>query len=317
MSERIVYLNGEFVEESQAKVSIFDAGFRAGDGVYEVTRTFRHKTFRLREHLDRLYRSLRYTRIDCGLAMDQVEELSLDVLERNKGLLGENDDYAIWQVISRGLTGPLAGERRATVSIYCIPVDFTSFAPFYVEGLKLVTPSTRRTPPQSLEAKAKITNKMNHMVAMYEAKQVAPECMPLMLDIEGNVAETHMANFFFFSKGTLYTPSERNVLGGITRTAVLELAKELNMMTEEGSFTPHDVYSADEAFITGTSSSIMPAQSLNGVPIGDQVPGLQTLRLIEAWNRMVGLDIVEQGLTHLDPERQKALLPRWQKRRAA
>ena len=314
MSERIIYLNGNFVPESEAKVSIFDAGFRAGDGVYEATRTFNHKLFRLREHLNRLYGSLRYVRIDCGLKMEEMEQLSLEVLERNKGLLGEGDDYALWHVISRGLTGPIAGERRATVTIYCIPVEFKTFARGYIEGLKLVTPSTRRTPPQCLEAKAKITNKMNHIVATHEARQVAPDCMPLMLDIDGNIAETHMANFFFISNGKLCTPSDRNVLGGITRAALLELATELNMMTSEGDFTPHDVYNAEEAFISGTSSSIVPVRSLNGVAIGDQIPGPQTFRLIQAWNRKVGLDIVEQGLNHLDAKLRDALLPRWHER---
>ena len=123
MDEGIVYLNGEFVPESQAKVSVFDRGFNGGEGVYDVTRTFGHKPFKLKEHVQRLYRSLKYTRIDCGLSPDEMERLSLEVLERNMGFLDREDDFAIWQVISRGVfqsSITLKPARKPTVAIYCI-----------------------------------------------------------------------------------------------------------------------------------------------------------------------------------------------------
>src|SRR5215475_10207977 len=103
MQERTVYLNGAFVPESEAKVSVLDSGFNAGDGVYDVTRTFGHKPFRLREHTERLFRSLRYTRIDCGMSLDAMEKITFEVLERNTPLLLPNDDLALWQVVSRGV----------------------------------------------------------------------------------------------------------------------------------------------------------------------------------------------------------------------
>src|SRR5918998_1551430 len=117
MEETIVYLNGAFVPESQAKVSVLDSGFNAGDGVYDVTRTFRHKPFRLREHTQRLFRSLQYTRIDCGMSLEEMEKTTFEVLERNKQLLRENEDCALWQVVSRGVRS-MRGNRvsgRATV----------------------------------------------------------------------------------------------------------------------------------------------------------------------------------------------------------
>jgi branched-chain amino acid aminotransferase len=125
MDEGIVYLNGEFLPESQAKVSVFDRGFNGGEGVYDVTRTFGHKPFKLKEHIKRLYRSLKYTRIDCGLAPEEMERLSLEVLERNRHFLDREDDFAIWQVISRGVLQSsitLKPDRKPTVAIYCIPV---------------------------------------------------------------------------------------------------------------------------------------------------------------------------------------------------
>src|SRR4029453_10289426 len=150
MEERIVYLNGAFVPEGQAKVSVLDSGFNAGDGVYDVTGTFRHKPFKLREHTERLFRSLYYTRIDCGMSLEEMEKTTLEGVERNKTVLGENKDCALWQVVSPGLRSS-TGNRvsgRATVTVYSVIVNFPEFASFYVEGAPLAIPSTRRLPPQ-------------------------------------------------------------------------------------------------------------------------------------------------------------------------
>ena len=319
MTQRTVYLNGSFVPESEAKISILDSGFRAGDGVYDATRTFSHKLFKLREHLERLYRSLTYTRIDCGLSFDEIENISLEVVERNLSILNDDDEYTLWQVISRGVPGaaPRANGSGATVSIYCVPVDFKRFARNYLEGVELVTPSTRRIPPQCLEAKAKITNKMNHMVASFEAKHINPRSLPLMLDIDGNIAESAITNFFFVSGGRVCTPTNKNVLGGITRSNVLSLTRELGLELVEGDFTPYDVYNADEAFLTGTSGSIEPVRDLNGVAIGDAIPGPITVQLMKEWNELVGIDVVAQALRHLAGEESERLLSQWQNRKDA
>ena len=179
MVEKIVYLNGSFVSESDAKISVLDSGFNAGDGVYDVTRTFVHKPFRLRDHTARLFRSLRYTRIDCGLSADEMEKLTLEVLERNKPMLDKDEEVAIWQVVSRGMRSSRGNRTigNATVAIYCISIAFEEFARHYIGGVKLVIPSTRRIPPQCLEPKAKINNKMNHNMAIFEAKQVDPQLL--------------------------------------------------------------------------------------------------------------------------------------------
>jgi branched-chain amino acid aminotransferase len=309
--EAEVYLNGSFVPESEAKVSVFDRGFNGGEGVYDVTRSYRHKLFKLRDHVDRLYRSLRYTRIDCGIAPVDMQRLSIEVFERNRGFLGSEDDFAVWQVVSRGVHQQSVshkGDGRPSVAIYCLPVAFGSFARQYLDGAMLMTPSTRRIPPQSLEAKAKITNKMNHVIALHEAQMVNPRCVPLMLDIDGNISETHMANFFFVSRGRLYTPTERNVLGGVTRSTIMDLARDLGVDVEEGDFTPYDVYSADEAFTCSTSPTIVPVKSLNGVQIDGGIPGPLTLRLMKAWIELVGVDFVGQAIAHLpDRDKQQAL----------
>jgi len=319
MEKRIVYLNGAFVPESQAKVSVLDSGFNAGDGVYDVTRTFRHKPFKLREHTERLFRSLYYTRIDCGMSVEEMEKTTLEVLERNKPLLGENEDCALWQVVSRGVRSS-TGNRvsgRATVTVYSVIVNFPEFASFYVEGAPLVIPSTRRIPPQCLESKAKITNKMNHTMAAFEAKQVDPRAIPLMLDIDGNLSETSAHNFFLVIDGKLCTPTDRNVLGGITKAVIFDLAKQLGVEIVEGDYTPYDLYNAEEAFLASTSPTFVPVRTVNGAKIGNGAPSPVTVRLIAAWNKMVGMDIVDQALSHLDKQERDRLLGLWQRKKAA
>lgn len=314
MTERVVYLNGAFVPESEARVSIFDRGFTSGDGVYEATRTFQHGLFRLPQHIARLYNSLRYVRIDCGFAPAEMERLSQEVIARNLPLLATDDEYSLWHVISRGARLPGASTTSGpTVCIFSQPVDFVRYANSYLSGVPLVTPSTRRTPPQSLDPKAKITNKMNHNIALFEAQQVDPRALPLMLDLDGNLAETDTTNFFFVRDGTLYTPAARTVLGGITRDVLFEVAQSLGVAVVEGQFTPFDVYSADEAFLTGTSGSITPVSSLNGIAPKAGIPGPVTLRLIEAWINLVGIDYVAQALRHLSDNEAKEALARWER----
>jgi len=315
MREGTSYVDGSFVPASEARVSVFDRGFTSGEGVYDVTRTFRHRPFKLDEHIVRLYRSLRYCDIDCGIDPGEMTGLSLEVLERNTHLLEPEDDCAIWQVISRGRGWFLNGPQKATVVIFCVPVAFENFARHYLEGCALMTPSTRRTPPQSLEAKAKITNKMNHAIALREATQVHPSCTPLMLDLYGNITETHQGNFFFVAGGKLFTSTDKNVLGGITRSTIFSIAAEQGIPVTEGNFTPYDVYSADEAFTASTSPTMVPVKSLNGIAIGSAIPGPVTLRLIKAWNKMVGVDIVSQALSHLSDSSKQRALGEWAKLR--
>jgi len=248
-----------------------------------------------------------------------MEKTTLQVLERNKPHLRDVEDCALWQVVSRGVRSS-RGNRvsgGATVTIYPVIVNFPEFASFYVEGAPLVIPSTRRIPPECLESKAKITNKMNHNMAAFEAKQADPRAIPLMLDIHGNLSETSAHNFFLVIDGKLCTPSDRNVLGGITKAAIFELAKQLRVEVVEGDFTPFDLYNAEEAFLASTSPTFVPIRTVNGARIGQGAPGPITLRLIGAWNKMVGMDIVDQALTHLDTPERERLITLWQNKKAA
>ena len=305
--QRVVYINGKLVPESEAVISVFDRGFRWGDGVYDVERTFDGRPFRLRQHMDRLYRSLLYSRIDPGLTKEEMEQATLQVVEENLHLLKPGEDYTITQVVSRGVVDPLGGIGRATVVIYCMLAGLKRVARLYLEGARVVTPATRRTPPQCVSPKAKISNKMNHMVAEMEAKEVDSTAWALMLDLDGNIAECSGANFLFMAQGRLKVPHRRNVLAGITMETLLELAEGLGIPIEEDDYTPFDVYNADEAVIVGTTTGIVPVASLNGLRIGRDVPGPMTRRLWQAFSDLVGMDFVEQTLSYLSPGEREAL----------
>ena len=244
----------------------------------------------------------------------------MEVLERNKPLFCVKTKTArSGKVVSRGVRSS-TGNRvsgRATVTVYSVIVNFPEFASFYVEGAPVIIPSTRRMPPQCLESKAKITNKMNHNMAAFEAKQADPRAIPLMLDIDGNLSETSAHNFFLVIEGKLCTPSDRNVLGGITKAVIFDLAKQLGVEVVAGNYTPYDLYTAEEAFLASTSPTFVPVKTINGVKIGKGVPGPVTLRLIGAWNQMVGTDIVDQALSHLDKQERDRLLSLWQSKKAA
>jgi branched-chain amino acid aminotransferase len=307
VSERVVYINGEFVPESRATISVFDRGFVSGDGVYDVARSFGQRPHKLHAHCERLMRSLQYTRIRLDMSAAEVEGVIREVFDRNKGLLAPGDDYIIWIIVTRGREVPSRNPLdagRATIVVYTIPPHYQRFAKFYRVGAHVVLTATRRTPPECLDPKAKITNKMNHIQAEFEAKLVDPEAFPLLLDMEGNIAESSNSNFFFIRQGRVLTPRPKAILLGIMRECVFEIAPSATVEIAEGDFTPYDIYTADEAFLTTTSFSILPVSRINGRALPCTIPGPVTSRLIRAWNQSVGIDVVEQALSHV-PEAER------------
>ena len=154
-------------------------------------------------------------------------------------------------------------------------------------------------------------------MAIFEAKQVDPHAIPLMLDLDGNISESNAHNFFLVMGGKLCTPSNKNVLDGITKDAIFSLAAKLGIEVMDGNFTPYDAYNAEEAFLASTSPTIVPVQSIGGVRPRAAIPGPVTKRLIQAWSEMVGVDIVAQALNHLAAGEREALAAQWRDRVAA
>lgn len=296
MTERMAYVNG-FVPESAASVSIFDRGVLLGHGVYERTRTYERgtKLFRLDEHLNRLQRSLRAIRVDPGLTMGEIKEITLDLAARNQSLLGPDDDYSVGHYITRGRSG-----GPPTVIIFTEPIPFKSFAREYLDGGHAVTAVTRALPTQVIDPKMKTTSRIHFWLAELEAHLVDPHAYPLVLDLDGNVTELTAANFWIVRDGVVITPPDRSILGGISRGAVMEVARELGIPLKEMDFQPYDVRNADEAFLTTTTRSILPITEVDGGPIGDGKPGPVVARLQNGWTERYGFDFVAQALRHLE-----------------
>ncbi|MDP6277233.1 MAG: aminotransferase class IV [Nitrospinota bacterium] len=298
MPELMVFLSGEIVPESEARISLFDRGFIFGDAVYDVARTFGHQPFKLREHIERLYGSLHYVQIDPGLSKDEMEEKTLDLVERNRPAFEPRRDYRICHWISRGVNPASYGIDEcgpATVSIFNYPILSERWADEYDEGLRLLSSSIRRTPPESIDSQGKINNKMNHILAGLQVAAADKGAEALMLDIRGRVAETPHSNIFIVRGGRLLTPPLENVLAGVSRATALELAARLGIPAAEEHMTPLDVMSAEEAFITNTGYSLLPVSSLDGRKIGEELPGPITRRLTDAWCKMIEFDFVAQA----------------------
>ena len=297
-SQRVAYVNGKIVPESEAGVSINDLGFLYGDAVFDTTRTFDHVLFRFDDHLDRLYASLKYMRIDPGVGRDEMVDLTMQVLNANLPLLDDDEDYWVSQRVSRGVRG--APESGATLVIECYPLPFAERAPYYRDGLTVVTPSVRRTPPESMSPRAKVHNYINMVQANMEVKSQNPDAWAMLLDTNGNIAEGMGSNFFIVRDGVAITPREQHILAGISRKVTMELAHELAIEVREADIDLFDAYTADEMFVTSTSFCICPVSSLNGSTIGDgAVPGPVTDRLQKAYSGLVGIDFVAQYLSRL------------------
>jgi branched-chain amino acid aminotransferase len=298
-TERIAYVNGEIVPESEARVSINDVGFLYGDAVFDTTRTFNGEIFRLTEHLDRFYRSLKYMRVDPGMTKQEMADVTMQVLEHNLTLRGENEDYWVSQRVSRGTRTP-DGLSKPTVVIECFPLPLKERAPLYRDGLQLVTASIRRTPPESQSPRAKVHNYVNIIQADLEVKAQNPVASALLLDVNGNLCEGMGANIFLVRDGEIYTPREQYILAGISRSVAIEMAHELAVPLHEADLDLYDAYTADEIFVTSTSYCICPVASVNGsVPANAGIPGPVTGRLMDAYSGLVGMDIAGQYLAHL------------------
>ena len=302
--ERHVFLSGTMVPESRAMISIFDSAILLGDCVTESTRTFRHKPFRLEEHIARLYRSLKVCRVNCGMTPEEMTKSTLDVLNANLSMMGPDDDCWIVHNVSRGLMkpGPTPAQTNpATIMIFTSPMDLRGWARFYTEGCHAVTSFSRAIPAQSLDARIKNRSRLFYTMADTEARLVDPNAQCVILDVDGYVSENKGGNLFLVSDGELRTPTAENCLAGISRDTVVRLAKDLGIPIRETRLQPYDFYTADEAFFTSTPYCIMPAARFNGLPVGDGQVGPVTKRLLGAWSELVGVDIVGQAQRQLPP----------------
>ena len=299
---RIAYMNGDYIDEGEIKISPLDRGFLLADSVFEVTRTFAHKPFELEAHILRLYKSLRAVRIDLKMTPEMLKDITLKILGKNLHLIGEHDEYWLVHAVTRGvhesMGGKLLGNGRPTCIVYCQPIPFELFGKHYSTGIDARISSIRKVPSECIDARIKTYNRLNFVLADLDVKQHNSSCYALLLDTKGNLTEGTGYNVFLVSAGKLLTPRDE-ILLGITRKVVIELAQGIDIPVIEGMLRPYDLYNADEAFIATTSRVILPIATVDGIRITEKIPGPVTERLLNAFSEKVGIDIVHQAERHL------------------
>lgn len=272
-----------------------DRGFLAGDVVFDLARTFNGESFRLREHVDRLYRSLKFVRIDPGLSPQEVLDLSEEVIRRNAHLREDVGDFMVTQFVTRGPGRWAHQAGPPTVCVKVAPIPFHRFARYYTDGADAVITRTRSYPVEALDPKVKHYSRMNFTLAELEAADVDPNAWPLLTDLSGNLTEGTGYNFFLVTDGVLRTPGDRSILQGISRRMVFDLAAQLHIPVVEEDLQPYDLYTADEVFLSSTSPCVLPATRVDKRQVGEGEPGPITRQLLAEWSKTVGVDIVQQA----------------------
>ena len=273
---RIVFMNDRLVPEDEARVSVFDHGLLYGDGVFEGMRSYAGRVFRMEAHLDRLWDSARSIALEIPMTKEAVAKAVNDTLAANK-----LPDGYVRLVVTRG-AGTLGLDPNRTSHPQVIVIaDTISLYPreLYERGLRIVTAATQRSHPAALSPRIKSLNYLNNIMAKLEGQQAG--CVEaLMLNHKGEVAECTADNVFAVRRGIVLTPPpDAGILEGITRGAVMDLAKTAGIDCREATLTRHDLYTADEMVITGTAAEVVPVVEIDGRKIGDGIPGPITKRL--------------------------------------
>src|SRR5688572_4526005 len=223
MTEPLVYLRGQFVPASEASLKIYDSGIVMGATVTEMTRTFRHQPFRLEDHIARLFRSLKYTRMETGLTPESLASISRELLTHNASLIKPEEELGLIHFVTAGEYPIYAGSAASggpltpTVCVHTFPLPFNLWSQRMKDGAHVITPSIRHVPPQCFDPKMKYRSRMHYYLADQEARLVAPDAIALLLDLDGNVTETSGANFLLVQQGEIVSPTRRNILPGISR----------------------------------------------------------------------------------------------------
>ncbi|OGS49297.1 MAG: branched-chain-amino-acid transaminase [Euryarchaeota archaeon RBG_16_68_13] len=282
--ENLAYLDGKFVPSSEAKVTIFDHGLLYGDGVFEGIRAYNRRVFKLERHVHRMFQSARAIDLKIPGTEEAFGDLILETCRRNNLV----DGY-IRPIVTRG-PGDLGLDPRKCTRGPSVIIIAGTIALYpkekYEKGLKVITSSYRRVPPQSLSPSIKSLNYLNNIMARVEANHSGAD-EALMLDIHGYVSEATADNFFIVQNHSIVTPYTSTNLPGITRETVMELAEKDGIRAIEKPFSLFDVWAADEAFITGTAAEIGPVVDVDGRLIGDGTPGKVTKRLMKLFRELV------------------------------
>tara|TARA_A100001015_G_scaffold299718_1_gene384144 strand:+ start:29 stop:1012 length:984 start_codon:yes stop_codon:yes gene_type:complete len=299
--QRLVYFNGKFVPESEAKVSIYDSSLMFGDMVFEMTRSFNKKQFKLKEHISRLMQGIKILRIPFEHSASEIEKACNETIEINSNIFEEDDEHRLMIDVSRGLLGIYHGIENLHKGSNLIIADFplrwtvSGMGKLFNEGINAVITSQRVIPAHLMDPKIKNRSRLFYLNANIEVSQIkGSNNWALMLDTDGFIAEGSGDNFFIVKNKEVISPEGRNMLRGISRDYVKEICKQLGYSYKEKNIDQYDVYTSDEAFMSGTPFCILPVTSLNRVKIGNGKPGEIFSELLKKWSTNVGINISQQ-----------------------
>ncbi len=278
----IIYLDGRYVPEEEAKVSVFDHGLLYGDGVFEGIRAYNGRVFRLEAHLERLYDSAKTLDLKVPISREEMTEVIKETLRKNN-----LSDAYIRPIVTRG-KGDLGLDPRKCPkpTVIVIAVSWGAmYGDLYDKGLKAVTVSVRRTPAESMPPNVKSLNYLNNILAKIEANYKGGD-EAIFFDTNGYVSEGSGDNIFVVKNGEIVTPPTLNNLRGITRIVVLEIARSLGITVREQNLGYYDLYSADEVFVTGTAAEVAPIRDIDGRSIGTGKPGPVTRQMMAAFHHV-------------------------------
>lgn len=293
-----VWLNGELVPYSEAKIGIGDPGFQYGDAVFDATRTYNHRPFRLDLYLDRFFASLKSLDIDPRVTREELIDIIDQVLAVNLKLVDEHAELHVILRCTRGSDYKNVLDSGRPTLIVETPT-FLNDAPAFYEGVELVTSSVRRFGHEVAPPQAKTHFRLNNVLAELEVRRQSPNAKALMLDPVGNVCEGSSWNIAALVRGRIVSP-KNNCLPGRAMLTVMECAAKLGIPAAYDDLTLHDVYTSPEAFITGTSYGMYPLRTLDGRTIGTEWPGPVQERLWVEYDKIAGLDVRQQSMKYLN-----------------
>lgn len=290
-NERVlIYVNGALVPREQARISVFDSGFLVGDGVWEGLRLHHDRLVFLDDHLDRLWQGAKAIGLDIGLTRAQITEAIWATLRAND----MHDGVHVRLMVTRGVKKTPSQDPRLTIggpTLVIIAEHKQANPAVFEQGVRLFTSTIRRPPPDTLDPKLNCHSKLHEVMALNQAIQAGAD-EALMLDVHGAVATCNATNFFIVVKGQVWTSTGQHCLNGITRRKVIEACRANAIPVFERDFSLVDVYSADEAFVTGTFGGLTPVTTIDGRLIGETRPGPMTRRLRELYR-----DEIERGIS--------------------
>jgi branched-chain amino acid aminotransferase len=294
----LCYIHGDWVPASEAKVSLFDSGLMYGETITETLRTFRRQPYEAERHLARFADSCGVARITVDPAIDLAALLG-ELATRNSGAFEPEDELLLKLDVTRGIFGyyrePGVSYDDFTLLLHPIRLPFHRFAAAYESGMSVVYPYVRQQSSQTLDARVKHRSRLYQAIAEREAADMEVGAAPLLLDLDGCLAEGTGWNLFVVRDGILRTPTTESALAGISRAVVFDIARELGLVVREETLRPYDLATADEAFATATSYCLLPITRAHGRPVADGRPGPISKRLLRAWSDRVGMDIAGQA----------------------